>query len=91
VKRSRINDIIRNADEMIRSHGFTLPGFAYLSPDQFRARRDQARHIIDARCGWDITDYGVLLCAVQTQNLTKVVMNYRKAFYQSHLLKYKST
>ena len=29
---------------------------------------------------WAITDYGVLLCAVLTQNLTKDVMYYRKAF-----------
>lgn len=58
MKRSRINDIIQSADDMIRSHGFCLPPFAYWSPDEFRARRDMAGHVIDARCGWDITDYG---------------------------------
>ncbi|WP_204115779.1 D-lyxose/D-mannose family sugar isomerase [Shimia biformata] len=58
MKRSRINEIMAEADEMIRSHGFTLPPFAYWSPDDFRARRNVARGVIDARCGWDITDYG---------------------------------
>lgn len=58
MKRSAINDIIGAADDMIRAHGFALPPFAYWSPDDFRDRRDDARNLIDARCGWDITDYG---------------------------------
>lgn len=58
MKRSRINEIIAEGDEMIRSHGFALPPFASWSPDEFKARSDAARHVIDARCGWDITDYG---------------------------------
>jgi D-lyxose ketol-isomerase len=58
MKRSRINDIMADADQMIRSFGFNLPPFAYWTPDEFRANRDIARAVIDARCGWDITDYG---------------------------------
>lgn len=58
MKRSRINQIMAEADELIRRHGFVLPPFARWSPEEFRARRDVARHLIDARCGWDITDYG---------------------------------
>ncbi|WP_299783659.1 D-lyxose/D-mannose family sugar isomerase [uncultured Roseobacter sp.] len=58
MKRSRINDTLAQADEMIRSYGFTLPPFAYWSPDEFKARKTEARALIDARCGWDITDYG---------------------------------
>ena len=58
MKRSQINEIMTEADEMIRSHGFVLPPFAYWSPEDFMARRDSARAVITARCGWDITDYG---------------------------------
>ena len=58
MKRSRINDIMAEADEMIRSHGFTLPPWAYWSPDDFKARRSEAAEVIRARNGWDITDYG---------------------------------
>ena len=58
MKRSRINEIMANADEMIRSYGFVLPPFASWSPETFAARKDEARHLVDARCGWDITDYG---------------------------------
>ena len=58
MKRSRINRIMAEANEMIRRHGFTLPPFASWSPEEFRSRRDVAANVIDARCGWDITDYG---------------------------------
>lgn len=58
MKRSRINSLLGEADDMIRSHGFALPPFAYWSPDDFRANAVRARHVIDARCGWDVTDYG---------------------------------
>lgn len=58
MKRSRINEIMGQADDMIRGHGFALPPFAYWTPEQFKSIRDNARHLIDARCGWDITDYG---------------------------------
>lgn len=46
------------ADDMIKSYGFRLPPFAYWTPDEFAARASDAKALIDARCGWDITDYG---------------------------------
>lgn len=58
MKRSRINEIMSQADDMIRSFGFSLPPFAYWSPSEFQARKSAASALIDARCGWDITDYG---------------------------------
>ena len=58
MKRSQINDIMAHADDMIRRFGFVLPPFAYWGVDEFRANAAAARHIIDAQCGWDITDYG---------------------------------
>ncbi len=58
MKRSQVNDIMVQADDMIRSFGFTLPPFAYWSPETFKRNAAAARPIIDAQCGWDITDYG---------------------------------
>ncbi|MFT4701741.1 MAG: D-lyxose ketol-isomerase [Yoonia sp.] len=58
MKRSRINDIMAQADDMIRSHGFSLPPWAYWTPTDFKANTDRAANVISARCGWDITDYG---------------------------------
>ena len=58
MKRSCINKIMARADDVIRSHGFTLPPFAYWKPEEFKARASDAHHVIDTHCGWDITDYG---------------------------------
>jgi len=46
------------ADDLMRSHGFNLPPFAYWTPEHFKANASDAKALIDARCGWDITDYG---------------------------------
>ncbi len=59
MKRSTINDIMSEAEDMIRTHGFILPPFANWTPTEFLARKDQAKAVIETRCGWDITDYGV--------------------------------
>lgn len=58
MKRSKVNQIMAEADEFIRSFGFILPPFAYFSPDKMKARRSEIDNIVDARLGWDITDYG---------------------------------
>lgn len=58
MKRSEVNDIIRAGDDFIRSFGFLLPPFAYWTPEEMRARRAEIGGVLDARLGWDITDYG---------------------------------
>ena len=58
MKRSRVNDIMAHADEMIRGFGFQLPPFAYWTPKEFYDNKTTAEHIIDTQCGWDITDFG---------------------------------
>ena len=58
MKRSRINAIMAEADDFIRSFGFVLPPFAYWTPQEMQARRETIRGITGARLGWDITDYG---------------------------------
>lgn len=56
MKRSRINEIIREGDRFIRSFGYIMPPFAYWTPEEMKLRRPPG--IVDARLGWDITDYG---------------------------------
>ena len=58
MKRSEINTIILEADEMIKSFGYHLPDFAYWSAEKFKEKQIEAEEIIRAGCGWDITDYG---------------------------------
>jgi D-lyxose ketol-isomerase len=57
MKRSRVNEIIREGDAFIRSFGYRLPPFAYWTPEDLAARRPEG--ILAARLGWDITDYGL--------------------------------
>lgn len=58
MKRSTVNQILREGDAFIRSFGFRLPPFAYWSAEEFKAKGKDAAKIIDAGLGWDITDYG---------------------------------
>ena len=57
MKRSEINNIILEANEMIKSFGHHLPEFAYWSAEKFREKQEEAKEIIRAGCGRDITDY----------------------------------
>ena len=59
MKRSVINEIIRESAAFIHSHGFTLPAFAHWSPEHLRARvASDSAAIRDRALGWDVTDYG---------------------------------
>ncbi len=56
MKRSRVNAILEEGDAFIRSFGYVMPPFAYWSPAELAERRPPG--IVEARLGWDITDYG---------------------------------
>lgn len=56
MRRSKVNEILREGDAFIRSFGYILPPFAYLSPEALREKSGTA--IFSNRLGWDITDYG---------------------------------
>ena len=60
MKRSEINRVMREADDFIASFGFRLPPFARYRPEELRELHAAGRAggIVDARLGWDITDYG---------------------------------
>lgn len=58
MRRSDVNDIMRAADDFIRSFGYVLPPFAYWRPEEMRTRRAEIAGILGGRMGWDITDYG---------------------------------
>jgi D-lyxose ketol-isomerase len=58
MKRSRVNEILTEGDAFIRSFGYVMPPFAYLSPDEMQARAADLTQIRERRLGWDVTDYG---------------------------------
>jgi D-lyxose ketol-isomerase len=58
MKRSEINQIMREADAFIRRHGFHLPPFAYWTPEEWRRKGPEVNEIAQKKLGWDITDFG---------------------------------
>jgi D-lyxose ketol-isomerase len=58
MKRSEINNIMRQADAFMREHGFHLPPFAYWTPDTWATKGPEVSEIVDRQLGWDITDFG---------------------------------
>lgn len=57
VKRSLVNEILKEADAFIRSFGYVLPPYAYLSPEEMQ--KTDHRLYRERSMGWDITDYGL--------------------------------
>ena len=51
MKRSRINTIMREADDFLRRRQFHLPPFAYWSPGDWGRRGAEVREIPDRRLG----------------------------------------
>jgi hypothetical protein len=58
VQRSEINRAIETAKAVFAAHKFLLPRFAFLSPEQLRARITPQSQIYRGRLGWDVTDFG---------------------------------
>lgn len=56
--RSQINDILHQSEAFIRSFGYILPPFAFLSAAEMIAQKATLSALIEAGLGWDITDFG---------------------------------
>jgi D-lyxose ketol-isomerase len=58
MKRSRINQIIRESEAFIKEQGFLLPPFAQWTPGDWSSKGHECDEIRDNMLGWDITDFG---------------------------------
>ncbi len=58
MKRSEINQILKNAKAFMAEKQFMLPPWAYWSTSDWVANKDDAHEIINNMLGWDITDFG---------------------------------
>ena len=58
MKRSEINQAIRDAIEFFEKNRFPLPKFAYFTPDDWVERFSAYNEVVDCRLGWDVTDAG---------------------------------
>lgn len=58
MKRSRINQIIKEGEAFIKEHGFLLPPFAAWTAKEWEEKGSECDEIRDNMLGWDITDFG---------------------------------
>ena len=58
MKRSEINQIIKEAKTFMAIKQFALPPWAYWSVDDWKKNKHDALEIVDNMLGWDITDFG---------------------------------
>ena len=58
MKRSEINQIIREAKAFLASRQFVLPEWSEWSLQDWKANRDKVDYIVERMLGWDITDFG---------------------------------
>jgi D-lyxose ketol-isomerase len=58
MRRSEINNLIREAVDFFDSMKFKLPPWAYWSPDDWKKNRDSCTEIFKNQLGWDLTDFG---------------------------------
>ena len=58
MRRSEINRLMREAEALLAAHRFALPPWARWSPEEWRARQEQARYCARRQMGWDVTDFG---------------------------------
>jgi len=58
MKRSEINQIMKDAKAFMAEKQFILPPWAYWSPDDWKKNKKGAEEIINNMLGWDITDFG---------------------------------
>lgn len=58
MKRSELNEIMRNAVKFIESMNFRLPPYAFWTPEEWMIKGHEYDEIRDNMLGWDISDFG---------------------------------
>ncbi len=59
MKRSEINGIIREMEQLCKHFSFSLPPFCNWTPEEWQSKGHEYDEIRDNMLGWDITDFGL--------------------------------
>lgn len=59
MKRSQINQALKEFEAMLNAYKYYLPEFAYFTPDEWKNKGSDYDEIRENMLGWDITDYGM--------------------------------
>lgn len=58
MKRSEINQAMKNALELFKEYKIALPPFVLWTPEEWKTKGEEVAEIKDNMLGWDITDFG---------------------------------
>ncbi len=92
LKRSKINQAIREMEELTKKHGFTLPPFCRFTPEEWNEKSEEYDEIRDNMLGWDITDYGlgdfdkVGFALITLRNGSQTNAKYKKTYAEKLLM-----
>jgi len=59
MKRSEINNALKEMEEFINQYRFALPPFCHFTPEDWQAKGHDYDEVRENMLGWDITDYGL--------------------------------
>jgi len=59
MKRSKINEALKEMENFINEYKFALPPFCHFTPQDWQSKGHEYDEIRDNMLGWDITDYGL--------------------------------
>ena len=59
MKRSKINQVIKDMEALIKERGFEIPEFGFWDVDKWGQMEEGYEEIADNKLGWDITDFGL--------------------------------
>jgi len=59
MKRSKINQVIKDMENLIKEYRFAMPPFAAWTPADWEQAGHEYDEIRDNKLGWDITDFGL--------------------------------
>mgnify|MGYP001032590894 CR=1 FL=1 len=92
MKRSRINQVIRETEELLAAHQIFLPPFFGWTPGEWAEKGPECREIRDNGLGWDITDFGcgdfdrIGLTALTLRNGNQKDPSYEKPYAEKLLI-----
>jgi len=59
MKRSEVNAIVYEAEQLLREYQFQLPPWAFWSLEDWKANASMASRVQERGLGWDVTDFGL--------------------------------
>ena len=84
MKRSEINNYIKEAEALLKDNGYLLPPWARWTTGEWKERKGDCKNIFESCLGWDLTDFGsgdflkrgLLLVTVRNGNNSEDVKPY---------------